>query len=40
MCGGNAAAIRPDLPDAGVYRYELRPTLTLDGIRIAAGTTP
>jgi type III pantothenate kinase len=32
LTGGDAEAIRPDLPDADIFRYELRPTLTLEGI--------
>jgi len=40
LTGGDAAAIQPDLPESDGFRYELRPTLTLDGIRIAAGAVP
>lgn len=36
LTGGDGPAILPDLPDADVFRYELRPTLTLEGI-FAAG---
>ena len=39
LTGGDAAAIEPDLPDRDLYHYELRPKLTLEGIRLAAGPT-
>jgi type III pantothenate kinase len=36
LTGGDAARIMPDLPDRDLFRYELRPTLTLEGLRLAA----
>ena len=36
LTGGDAAVIAPDLADRDLYRYEVRPTLTLEGIRIAS----
>ena len=35
LTGGDAPSLLPDLPDADVFRYELRPALTLEGIRAA-----
>src|SRR5262249_5967148 len=40
LTGGGAAAILPELPETDVFRYELRPTLTLQGIVAAAGALP
>jgi type III pantothenate kinase len=43
LTGGDAARLRPDLPDRDLFRYELRPVLTLEGLRLAAekkGTSP
>jgi type III pantothenate kinase len=36
ITGGDAAIIAPDLLDRHLYRYDVRPRLTLEGIRIAA----
>jgi type III pantothenate kinase len=40
LTGGDAAVIAGDLPDRDLCRYELRPMLTLEGIRIAANHSP
>jgi type III pantothenate kinase len=36
LTGGDAAVIAPDLLDRDQFRYELRPLLTLEGLRLAA----
>src|SRR5262245_41568623 len=38
ITGGDAAVIAPDLLDRHLYRYEVHPLLTLEGIRLAART--
>ena len=35
LTGGDAATIAGDLPDREMFRYEVVPTLTLEGIRLA-----
>jgi type III pantothenate kinase len=40
LTGGDAAVIAGEMPDQDLYRYELRPMLTLEGIRIAAAHAP
>jgi type III pantothenate kinase len=36
VTGGDAAVVAGALPDHDLYRYELRPMLTLEGLRLAA----
>src|SRR5262245_52231159 len=36
LTGGDAAVITPDLLDRDQFRYEVRPLLTLEGLRLAA----
>ncbi len=36
LTGGDAAVIAPDLLDREQFRYEVRPLLTLEGLRLAA----
>lgn len=36
LTGGDAPSLFPDLPRDPLFRYEQRPTMTLEGIRIAA----
>jgi len=36
LTGGDAAVIAPDLLDRDRFRYEVRPLLTLEGLRLAA----
>ena len=36
VTGGDASALFADLPERDLFQYELYPTLTLEGLRLAA----